>query len=227
MTHRQPATFGSPVFRIRAPDCISGVGRNPPDLRPLPRPARSPASAAARQISGHREACPPARRPRCELRSARRLEARPGPAGLAVASNRATCHAVFHHLASHRRHMRYKTRPAHRNHHANGTKLAQHTGTIMQTVQNSPSTHKTPPNQPFFASRANIVTQIVRSPPSRASFVSLTSTMFTSPHSLAQLAAMQTTQRAHEPVMSHMGRDTHARMIGGACNPRDPRTFRG
>ncbi len=127
MTHKQPAAFGSPVFRIRAPDCISGVGRNPPDLRPLPRPARSPASAAARQISGHREACPPARRPRCELRSARRLEPRPGPAGLAVASNRATCHAVFHHLASHRRHMRYKTRPAHRNHHANGTKLAQHT----------------------------------------------------------------------------------------------------
>ena len=41
-----------------------------------------------RQISGRRAACPPARRPRCELRSARRLEARPGPAGLAAASNR-------------------------------------------------------------------------------------------------------------------------------------------
>ena len=45
--------------------------------------------AAARQISGRRVACPPARRPRCELRSARRLEARPGPAGPAAASNRA------------------------------------------------------------------------------------------------------------------------------------------
>ena len=33
-----------------------------------------------RQISGRREAGPPASRPRCELRSARRLEARPGPA---------------------------------------------------------------------------------------------------------------------------------------------------
>ena len=33
-----------------------------------------------RQISGRRVACPPARRPRRELRSARRLEARPGPA---------------------------------------------------------------------------------------------------------------------------------------------------
>ena len=33
-----------------------------------------------RQISGRRAACPPARRPRRELRSARRLEARPGPA---------------------------------------------------------------------------------------------------------------------------------------------------
>ena len=45
--------------------------------------------AMPRQISGRRVACPPARRPRCELRSARRLEARPGPAGLAAASNRA------------------------------------------------------------------------------------------------------------------------------------------
>ncbi|WP_204370828.1 hypothetical protein, partial [Isoptericola variabilis] len=42
-----------------------------------------------RQISDRREACPPARRPRRELRSARRLEARPGPAVLAAASNRA------------------------------------------------------------------------------------------------------------------------------------------
>ena len=44
-----------------------------------------------RQISGRRVACPPARRPRCELRSARRLEARPGPAGSAAASNRSGC----------------------------------------------------------------------------------------------------------------------------------------
>ena len=36
-----------------------------------------------------REACPPARRPRHELRSARRLEARPGPTGLAPPSSRA------------------------------------------------------------------------------------------------------------------------------------------
>ena len=47
-----------------------------------------------RQISGRREACPPARRPRHELRSARRLEARPGPAGLAAASNRSGCLCV-------------------------------------------------------------------------------------------------------------------------------------
>ena len=81
-------------------------------LRRRRRPARSPLSmiclarpgryvcrwAAARQISGvavprlisgRHVACPPARRPRCELRSARRLEARPGPAGPAAASNRA------------------------------------------------------------------------------------------------------------------------------------------
>ena len=43
----------------------------------------------ARLLSGRRVACPPARRPRRELRSARRLEARPGPAGPAAASNRA------------------------------------------------------------------------------------------------------------------------------------------
>ena len=42
------------------------------------------------QISVRCEACPPARRPRRELRSARRLEARPGPAGLAPPSDRAT-----------------------------------------------------------------------------------------------------------------------------------------
>ena len=47
-----------------------------------------------RQISGRREACPPARRPRRELRSARLLEARPGPAGLATASNRSGCLCV-------------------------------------------------------------------------------------------------------------------------------------
>ena len=45
--------------------------------------------SGCRQISDRREACPPARRPRRELRSARRLEARPGPAVLAAASNRA------------------------------------------------------------------------------------------------------------------------------------------
>ena len=41
-----------------------------------------------RQISGRRVACPPASRPRRELRSARRLEARPGPADPAAASYR-------------------------------------------------------------------------------------------------------------------------------------------
>ena len=45
--------------------------------------------AMPRQISGRRVACPPARHPRRELRSTRLLEARPGPAGPAAASNRA------------------------------------------------------------------------------------------------------------------------------------------
>ena len=66
-----------PVFR--AP---SGVGAG---LRRGRRPAREPIVRSCccllpRQISGRRAACPPARRPRRELRSARRLEARPGPA---------------------------------------------------------------------------------------------------------------------------------------------------
>ena len=73
----------------------------PPDLRP-PRglPARllgcfvcsagvPGAFGPGRLISGRRGACPPACRPRRELRSARRLEARPGPAGPAASSNRA------------------------------------------------------------------------------------------------------------------------------------------
>ena len=47
-----------------------------------------------RQISGRRAACPPARRPRRELRSARRLVVRPGPAGLAAPSNRSGCLCV-------------------------------------------------------------------------------------------------------------------------------------
>ena len=49
-------------------------------------PDRSPAAA--------RPARPPARRPRRELCSACRLEARPGPAGLAAASNRSGCLCV-------------------------------------------------------------------------------------------------------------------------------------
>ncbi len=51
-----------------------------------------------------REACPPARRPRRELRSARRLEARPGPTGLALPSSRAgitTGTAATHRHRSH------------------------------------------------------------------------------------------------------------------------------
>ena len=69
------------VFRV--PRVVSG--------RAAPWAAARQISGVAmpRQISGRRVACPPARRPRCELRSARRLEARPGPAGPAAASNRA------------------------------------------------------------------------------------------------------------------------------------------
>ena len=50
----------------------------------------TPGPSRSRLCSGRRMACPPARRPRRELRSARRLEARPGPTGPAAPSTRAT-----------------------------------------------------------------------------------------------------------------------------------------
>ena len=58
------------------PLCVP-VGGSPPAFCLWPR-----------QISGRRATCPPASRPRRELRSARRLVVRPGPAGLAASSNR-------------------------------------------------------------------------------------------------------------------------------------------
>ena len=74
-----PRGFESPILRHRTP----GPLQVPGFLLLVPR-----------LISGRRESCPPASRPRRELRSARRLEARPGPAGLAAASNRAALIAV-------------------------------------------------------------------------------------------------------------------------------------
>ena len=50
----------------------------------------TPGPSRSRLCSGRRMACPPARRPRRELRSARRLEARPGPTGPEAPSTRAT-----------------------------------------------------------------------------------------------------------------------------------------
>ena len=60
-------------------------GEDPWGLLCSSRPGRCLLWLWSRQISGRRVACPPARRPRRELRSARRLEARPGPAGPAAA----------------------------------------------------------------------------------------------------------------------------------------------
>ena len=71
-----------------------GPGRPRPPDPPAPSTPAALCCLLPRQISGRRAACPPARRPRCELRSARRLEARPGPAGLAAASNRSGCLCV-------------------------------------------------------------------------------------------------------------------------------------
>ena len=63
--------------------------RSPVLRRPSHRRVRLMALLVAPRVFGRRGACPPARRPRRELRSARRLEARPGPAGHSAASNRA------------------------------------------------------------------------------------------------------------------------------------------
>ena len=86
MTHKQPAAFGSPVFRICGATPlpnpvrdllsrqISSHRHSPAISRTLPQPHQiSSHRRSPRQISGRREACPPARRPRHELRSARRL----------------------------------------------------------------------------------------------------------------------------------------------------------
>ena len=128
MTHRKPVAYRSPVFRIRGatPPLFSSVDHSParsaaaaaapPDLRPPPLPRQICGLPKPRQICDRRETCPPARHPRRELRSARRLEARPGPAGLASASDRAAGGVPFHCLARHWHHMRHKTRPVRAQH---------------------------------------------------------------------------------------------------------------
>ena len=117
-------------------------------------------SAHHRQTSVRREACPPAHRPRRELRSARRLEARPGPAGLAPPSDRAVSPDE-----------RDKTPPAPHVKCTTGTKLSPHETRQAEPVQNSPSRRPqwahpvqnsphTPQNgdtKPFLACRENFV----------------------------------------------------------------------
>ena len=126
-------------------------------------------SAHHRQTSVRREACPPAHRPRRELRSARRLEARPGPAGLAPPSDRAVSPDE-----------RDKTPPAPHVKCTTGTKLSPHETRQAEPVQNSPSRRPqwahpvqnsphTPQNgdtKPFLACRENFVP--LKPPTSRA-----------------------------------------------------------
>ena len=144
MTHRQPATFGSPVFRIcgatplpnpvRRPRCRQSSGRRhsparspaaaaaPPDLQP-PRglPARSPPTPRASLGASARSPARPCR-PRGSLQSGDLSRCFPS------LSQPSTPHAIQNSPSTPEPSCkRYKTRPAHRNHHANGTKLAQHT----------------------------------------------------------------------------------------------------
>ena len=94
------------------------------------------------QISVWREACPPARRPRRELRSARRLEARPGPAGLAPLSSRAAA-------LRHRRYIPRRPRPPPigQSHPMSGTKLPLLRTSNAHPGQNSPHTKPGGPNR--------------------------------------------------------------------------------
>ena len=123
--------------------------------------------APSRQTSVWREACPPARRPRRELRSARRLEARPGPAGLAPLSSRAA--ALRHRRYIPRRPRtpsdravspdeRDKTLPARNPAGRTGIKLSQQAAPMGHPGQNSPNTPQNGDTKPFLACRENYFT---------------------------------------------------------------------
>ena len=105
------------------------------------------------QISVRREACPPARRPRRELRSARRLEARPGPAGLAPPSDRATMTTGTADTSP----AGLAPPPIGQSHPMSGTKLSPHETRRIEPVQNSPHTPQNGDTKPFLACRENFV----------------------------------------------------------------------
>ena len=106
------------------------------------------------QISVRREACPPARRPRRELRSARRLEARPGPAGLAPPSDRATMTTGTADTSP----AGLAPPPIGQSHPMSGTKLSPHETRRIEPVQNSPHTPQNGDTKPFLACRENYFT---------------------------------------------------------------------
>ena len=105
------------------------------------------------QISVWREACPPARRPRRELRSARRLEARPGPAGLAPPSDRAAAHRHRSHIPA-----GLAPPPIGQSHPMSGTKLPLLRTSNAHPGQNSPNTPQNGDTKPFLACRENFFT---------------------------------------------------------------------
>ena len=105
------------------------------------------------QISVRREACPPARRPRRELRSARRLEARPGPAGLAPPSDRATMTTGTADTSP----AGLAPPPIGQSHPMSGTKLPLLRTSNAQPGQNSPHTPQNGDTKPFLACRENFV----------------------------------------------------------------------
>ena len=84
------APHGLPMRGLRGLAAVPMGGGGVSIPQRSPTHSRLLAPSRRRLCSGRRMACPPARRPRRELRSARRLEARPGPAGPAAPSTRPT-----------------------------------------------------------------------------------------------------------------------------------------
>ena len=146
MTHKQPAAFGSPVFRIRAPLplCFSSVDRSPPDLRPATAPPDLRPPPLPHQICDHR---------RCPTRSATTAAAPPDlrpPRGLPARSPPAPRASIGASARSPARPRRPRVGlQSGGSWHAfplPSQALAPH------ATQNSPSTRTTPVSQPFFTS---------------------------------------------------------------------------
>ena len=171
------------------------------------------------QISVRCEACPPARRPRRELRSARRLEARPGPAGLAPLSSRAA--ALRHRRYIPRRPRtpsdravspdeRDKTLPARNPADRTGTKLSQQTAP-MGPPGTKLSQHTTKRRyQAISRLQGELFHAYGRGKPSRENFVPHTGPLAgqNSPHTKPRRAEPVQNSPSRRPRWTHPGQNS-------------------